>query len=111
MGEENQTEYDSVMSTYFGDEQVSAVVSLKVDTKEVDRIAEKLAGFDVVEDVFLVTGDTDVILKVKFRRYDQMKSFLISQVSNIQGVKDIKTLMVVTVFKEKGELRFEPPEE
>ncbi|MFP4546142.1 MAG: Lrp/AsnC family transcriptional regulator [Methanomassiliicoccales archaeon] len=111
MGEENQTEYDSVMSTYFGDEQVSAVVSLKVDTKEVDRIAEKLAGFDVVEDVFLVTGDTDVILKVKFRRYEQMKNFLISQVSNIQGVKDIKTLMVVTVFKEKGELRFEPPEE
>jgi len=58
-----------------------------------------------------VTGDTDIIAKVKFQSYDQLKKFLINSISSIDGVKDIKTLMVVTTFKERGEIKFEPLEE
>ena len=108
MKTQDKSEYDSVMSNYYGDEMVSAIITLKVDTKEADTIAEKVSGYEVVEDVFLVTGDTDIIAKVKFKNYDQLKKFLMVQVSNIQGIKDIKTLMVVTTFKERGELKFEP---
>jgi Lrp/AsnC family leucine-responsive transcriptional regulator len=107
---QNKSEYDSVMSTYYGDDAVSAIITLKVDTKEADTIAEKVSEYQVVEDVFLVTGDTDIIAKVKFQTYDQLKKFLISKISNIDGIKDIKTLMVVTTFKERGEKRFEPIE-
>jgi Lrp/AsnC family leucine-responsive transcriptional regulator len=107
---QNKSEYDSVMSTYYGDDAVSAIITLKVDTKEADTIAEKVSEYQVVEDVFLVTGDTDIIAKVKFQTYDQLKKFLIAKISNIQGIKDIKTLMVVTTFKERGEKRFEPIE-
>jgi Lrp/AsnC family leucine-responsive transcriptional regulator len=105
---QNKSEYDSVMSTYYGDDAVSAIVTLKVDTKEADTIAEKVSEYQVVEDVFLVTGDTDIIAKVKFQTYDQLKKFLITKISSIQGIKDIKTLMVVATFKERGEKRFEP---
>jgi len=106
-----KTEYDRVISTYFADEHVSAIVYLKVDTKEADTIAERVSGFDVVEDVFLVTGDNDVLVKVRFRSYDQLKQFLMNDLSPIPGIKDMKTSMVVTTFKEKGELKFEPPGE
>lgn len=111
MENREKTEYDRVISTYFADEHVSAIVYLKVDTKEADTIAERVSGFDVVEDVFLVTGDNDVLVKVRFRSYDQLKQFLMNDLSPIPGIKDMKTSMVVTTFKEKGELKFEPPGE
>lgn len=102
--------YDTVMSSYYGDEQVTAIINLKVDTKEVDGIAEKVSSYDIVEDVYLVTGDTDIVVKTKFKNYNQLKRFLVEEISAISGVKDTKTLMVVTTFKERGERKYEPEE-
>jgi Lrp/AsnC family leucine-responsive transcriptional regulator len=111
MQEKEKSEYDSVMSTYYGDDQVTALINLKVDTKDADTIAEKVSGYIMVEDVFLVTGDTDIVAKVKFQNYNQLKGFLVDDLSNISGVKETRTLMVVTTFKERGELKFEAGEE
>jgi DNA-binding Lrp family transcriptional regulator len=99
--------YDTVMSSYYGEDQVTAIINLKVDTKEADAIAERVSGYDIVEDVFLVTGDTDIVVKTKFKNYNQLKRFLVEEISAISGVKDTKTLMVVTTFKERGEKKFD----
>jgi Lrp/AsnC family transcriptional regulator, leucine-responsive regulatory protein len=111
MQEKEKSEYDSVMSTYYGADQVTALINLKVDTKDADTIAEKVSSFIIVEDVFLVTGDTDIVAKVKFQNYNQLKGFLVNDLSNVSGVKETRTLMVVTTFKERGELKFETGEE
>jgi DNA-binding Lrp family transcriptional regulator len=108
MHENEKTEYEVVMSTYYGDDQVTSLINLKVDTKDVDKIAEKISGYLVVEDVFLVTGDTDIVAKVKVQTYNQLKRFIVDDLSKIEGVKDTRTLMVVSTFKERGELRFDP---
>ena len=73
-------------------------------------MAEKVSGFLVVEDVFLVTGDTDIVAKVKVQNYSQLKRFLVDDLSSIPGLKDSRTLMVVSTFKERGDLKFEPEE-
>ena len=98
-------EMEEVMTSYYGKDQVSAIISLKVDTKEADRIASEIAKFDVIEDLFLVTGDTDIIAKARFEDYRGLKDFVVSQMAPIPGIKDTKTLMVVTVYKERGESR------
>ncbi|MDD1764833.1 MAG: Lrp/AsnC ligand binding domain-containing protein [Methanomassiliicoccales archaeon] len=108
MLEKEKSEYENVISTYYGDDQVTALITLKIDTKDAEAVAERISEYDVVEDVFLVTGDTDVMAKVKFQNYNQLKRFLVEKVANVQGVKDIKTLMVVMTFKERGELKVEP---
>jgi DNA-binding Lrp family transcriptional regulator len=81
---------------------VAAIITLKVDTKEADRIAVQVAKFDVVQDVFLVTGDTDIIAKARFPNYKGLKEFVLKSLAPINGVKDTKTLMVVTTYKESG---------
>lgn len=111
MQENEKTEYEAVMSTYYGDDQVTALINLKVDTKDVDKIAERVSGFLSVEDVFLVTGDTDIVAKVKVQTYNQLKRFIVDDLSKIDGVKDTRTLMVVSTFKERGELKFDPNSE
>lgn len=107
--DKEKTEYDTVMSNYYGDDQVTSLINLKIDTKEADAIAERISEYEVVEDVFLVTGDTDIIAKVKFQNYNQLKRFLVEKIANIQGIKEIKTMMVVMTFKERGELKTESP--
>lgn len=99
------TELDEVISHYYGDDQVTAVVTLKVDTKEADRIASEVARFDAVQDCFLVTGDTDIIVKARFPDYKGLKEFVVRSLAPIVGIKDTKTLMVVTTYKESGAKR------
>ena len=47
---------------------------------------------------------------VKFDSYPKLKRFLMETVSNIPGIKESKTSMVVTTFKKNGELKFEKGE-
>ncbi|NLT38350.1 MAG: Lrp/AsnC family transcriptional regulator [Methanomassiliicoccus sp.] len=110
MQNREKSDYDSVISSYFGDEQVTALINLKVETKEADVIAEAIAQNDSVDDVYLVTGDVDIVAVVKFDSYPKLKRFLMETVSSIPGIKESKTSMVVTTFKKYGELKFEKGE-
>jgi len=107
MGEEGQhgSEYEQVVSSYYGEEPVTAIVTLKVDTKEVDNIAMRVAEHQAVDDAFLVTGDTDIILKATFGKYSDLKHFVVSTIGNIPGVKETATWMVVTTYKEAGKAK------
>ena len=96
---------DDALSTMYGEEAVSVILTLKVDTKEAAQIAAEVAQFDPVADVFLVTGDTDIVLKAKFASYDILKEFVMKTIMPIHGVKDAKTLMVVTTYKEDGDVK------
>jgi DNA-binding Lrp family transcriptional regulator len=110
MEEKDKKEYEEIISSYYGEDQVAALVSFKIDTKGSDLVAQKIAGFNYVEDVFLVTGDTDIIAKARFPNYASLKKFIVDEVSGIDGVKETKTFMVVTTFKERGKVK-EPEEE
>lgn len=95
-------DYDSVISTYYGDEQVVAVIMAKVDTKVADRTAQEISDFDSVEDLFMVTGDTDLLIKARFGNYKDLKHFVVNGLGKLGGIKETKTLMVVSTYKEKG---------
>lgn len=95
-------EIEKVMTSLYEGERVAAIISLKVDTKEVDKVAGEIAKFDAIQDLFLVTGDTDLIAKARFVDYKKLKEFVVSSLAPIPGIKDTKTLMVVTTYKEGG---------
>lgn len=99
------TELEEVITSYYGDDQVTAIITLKVDTKEADKIAAEIAHLDAVQDCFLVTGDTDIIAKARFHDYRGLKDFIVKSLAPIPGIKDTKTLMVVTTYKEGGGVR------
>ncbi|MGM0510155.1 MAG: Lrp/AsnC family transcriptional regulator [Thermoplasmatota archaeon] len=102
----NNEEYEEAISSYYEGRGVSSMISFKVDTKKADGIAEKLTTFDNIEDVFLLTGDIDIIVKARFKDYDHMKSFLVDEASNLDGVMDLNSMMIVTSYKERGEIIF-----
>ncbi len=95
-------EIEEVISTFYGRESVAAIIALKVDTKEADRIAGEIAKFQEIQDLFLVTGDTDIIAKARFADYGGLRGFVVDALAPIEGIKDTKTFMVVTTYKEGG---------
>src|SRR4030043_192373 len=105
-----QEEFEEVISSYYGEEQVAALVTFKIDTKGSDQVAQKIASFDHIEDVFLVTGDTDIIAKARFPNYAALKKFIVDDVADIDGIKETKTFMVVTTFRERGKVQQEQEE-
>ena len=76
MEEKDKKEYEEIISSYYGEDQVAALINFKIDTKGSDLVAQKIAEFDHVEDVFLVTGDTDIIVKARFPNYASLKRFI-----------------------------------
>jgi DNA-binding Lrp family transcriptional regulator len=98
------SEYEKDISQYYGDEKVTAIITLRVDTKEVDNVARTICANDSVKDVYLVTGDTDLVVKATFGNYQDFKEFVVGQVGGIKGVIDTSTGMVVTKYKENREI-------
>jgi DNA-binding Lrp family transcriptional regulator len=94
---------ESAFTKVFGEDHVVALIALKVETAEADNVATEVAKFTEVEDVFLVTGDTDIFLKVKFAHYDGLKEFVLHLLPGVHGIRETKTLLVVTAYKEAGE--------
>lgn len=97
-------EYEADVSQYYGDDKVTAIITMRVDTKEVDQVARKVSEHDAVKDLYLVTGDTDLVLKATFQNYQQFKDFVVEGVGGIRGVVDTSTGMVVTKYKENREM-------
>lgn len=100
--DEYASDYENVITTYYSDQIVNAIITLKVDTKEVDSIAEKILKFDNITDIYLVTGDIDLILKTRFPTYKALKDFIVEKLGPLDGVKDTNTMMIVSTFKEAG---------
>ncbi len=96
-------EYDELMSNYYQDDIVRSMIGVKVETQRVDEIASKIANFPQIIDLFLVTGDTDILIKAAFKDYQSFRNFVISTLPSVDGVKETKTFMVVTVYKEGGQ--------
>jgi len=100
--EENGLAKDKILADYYGNEGVTAMITLKVDTQNVEKLASALSEHEDVEDVFLVTGDIDIIVKAHFKNYETCNEFVLNSVRSLGGIKDTKTLMVVTTYKERG---------
>ena len=96
---------ESTFAKVWGDDHVVALIALKVETSEADTVATEVARFEEVHDVFLVTGDTDIFLKVRFPHYDELKEFVLHRLPAVKGIRETKTLLVVTAYKENGETR------
>ena len=78
-------------------------MALKVETAEADNVAAEVSRFAEVEDVYLVTGDTDIFLKVRFPNYDELKEFVLHRLPMVRGIRETRTLLVVTAYKDGGE--------
>ncbi len=104
MTHDEKSTKDKILADYYAGEGVKAMITLKVDTQKVETLASQISKYEDIEDLFLVTGDIDIIAKATFKDYESCNKFVLDKIRQLDGIKDTKTLMVVTAYKERGTL-------
>lgn len=99
VGEGVEEGVDEALSRYYEEGDVEAVVLLNVDTQRIDDVALKIAALAHVEQAHLVTGEYDLVLKVRFADYAAFQRFMVDELMSIDEVTGSETMMVVTTYK------------
>jgi DNA-binding Lrp family transcriptional regulator len=84
---------------------VKAVIEVKVQPEReggFDRIAERIAKFDEVTSLFLMSGGYDLLLFVEGHSLRQVAQFVAEKLATIQGVNATATHFMLKTFKEQG---------
>jgi len=67
-------------------------------------IAEQIAKFPEVQEVHIISGDWDILIKVKGKDVDSVGNFVIDKLRTVKGVEKTLTCMVFDTRKETTEI-------
>lgn len=77
-----------------------AVVGMKVDRARIEEIAEQLKSLSEVRYVALATGNYDLVIEVVVPSNDELLTFLIDTLRDIEGINNTGTSIVLKVAKQ-----------
>lgn len=81
---------------------MKAIVQIVADPRMLDNVIKELVKVPEVEDVFEVSGEADVIIKVRAQDIATFRKLLKDVILKIDGVKLTITSVVLYVHKEAG---------
>jgi DNA-binding Lrp family transcriptional regulator len=93
----NREKYDA--------DAVTAVIEVRVTPEReggFDRIANRIAGFEEVESVYLMSGGYDLLVIVDGRSLREVASFVADKLSTIEAVQSCSTRFRLKTYKENG---------
>jgi DNA-binding Lrp family transcriptional regulator len=67
-------------------------------------IAKEIARFPEVQEVHIITGDWDLLMKVKGKDVDLIGKFVIDRLRAVRGIEKTLTCMVFETCKETTEI-------
>jgi DNA-binding Lrp family transcriptional regulator len=84
---------------------VKAVIEVKVQPEReggFDRIARRIAKFDEVTSLFLMSGGYDLLIFVEGRSLREVAQFVAEKLATIEGVTSTATHFMLKTYKEQG---------
>jgi DNA-binding Lrp family transcriptional regulator len=67
-------------------------------------IAKEIGKFEEVQEVHIITGDWDLLIKIKAKDVDTAGKFVIDKLRFVKGIEKTLTCMVFETFKETTEI-------
>lgn len=83
------------------DEQLSAFVYLKTNPSQSVNIANKLSSIPVVQDIYVMTGDFNLMVKVLAEKPEHIEAFIREKLAVIKGVRSVSYHIVARTIKEE----------
>jgi len=71
------------------------------------KIAKEIAKFPEVEEVHIITGDWDILIKVKEKDVGAVGKFVIDRLRTVEGIEKTLTCMVFETEKETTDILLE----
>ena len=88
-----------------GENQVRALIEVKVTPEReggFDRIAKRIAKFDEVTSLFLMSGGYDLLIFVEGRSLREVAQFVAEKLATLEGVTSTGTHFMLKTYKEQG---------
>jgi len=87
---------------------ILASVSYRAKNNEISisqrDVAKEIAGFLGVQEVHIITGDWDLLIKLKAENVDTIGEFIIDKLRLVKGIEKTLTCMVFETCKETTEI-------
>jgi DNA-binding Lrp family transcriptional regulator len=77
---------------------VSAVVLLKIERNQINRVAEQLADLDGISEVFSVAGQYDLVAILRVANNQALAELVTSRMLQVDSIVDSETLISFKVF-------------
>jgi len=93
-----------------GEEYLYAIIELKItlgDRSGYDEIARRIANFNEVRSVRLISGDHDLSLTVRGHSMKDVAFFVAEKIATLDQVQSTMTHFVLKTYKEDGVTLFE----
>ncbi len=81
---------------------MSAYILIKVDYTAIthknqtqQQLAQKLKHRPEIEDIALITGLRDIIIKIRTRNIEELNQFVTKELRTIAGIKGTETLIIL----------------
>ena len=87
--------YKAVIDNKKIGKNVQAFIQLTTNYRSQDYIAKKISAIPEVEECYILTGTTDVLIKVVATDVDQVNSLIIDGLKSIKGVQKTLTSIVL----------------
>lgn len=69
------------------------------------RLAREISLFPEVQEVHIITGDWDILLKVKVKDVEELGRFVVDKLRQIHGVEKTYTSVVLDTIKETTKIK------
>jgi DNA-binding Lrp family transcriptional regulator len=77
---------------------VNAIVLLKVDKARINPVAEEIASFDGVAEVYSVAGQYDLVVNIHAEDDEQIAVLVTEQLLQVEGLQSSETLIAFRTY-------------
>jgi DNA-binding Lrp family transcriptional regulator len=78
---------------------VTAVVLIKAQTREINKLAESLADLDGVAEVYSVAGRYDLVAIIRAERNEDIADIVSQRMHELPGIVESETLISFRVYR------------
>lgn len=86
------------------DNKIQAFIGFNIDLKKADEIQIELASEPEISDIYMISGEFDLLVKLKLKDYNDIQKYIIDKLSKIEGIKGTRTMFVIGTKKEDGKV-------
>lgn len=79
--------------------KIHATIKIEPDFKEIKRILKELSTIDEISNIWRLSGDCGLLLKVDIDSIDRFNPLIEDKISQIRGIKIIETCFITDIIK------------
>ena len=80
-------------------QKIYATIKIEPDFKEIKRIIKELSKVEEISNIWRLSGDCGLLLKVDIDSIDKFNPLIEDKISQINGVKIIETCFITDIIK------------